>query len=207
MSQEVPAIVKPSDAAAGAGGRPRDAARGEAILRATLQLLTEVGYDRLSMESVAARSGAAKTTIYRRWPDKAALVAAAVAERAVPPRATPGSADLRTTTLEVVTDLARQMAHQDLGLLSVVFAARRADPALAEGLRRLMHRDEETMTSPLPSAAARSGLELCPDFAHLFAELVPAVLLHHLLVSNDPLIPDRVEYLVDRMLLPLIVQA
>ncbi|WP_258081275.1 TetR/AcrR family transcriptional regulator [Nocardia nova] len=49
-----------------------------AILDATLSLLTEVDYEHLSMESVANRSGAAKTTIYRRYPDKAALVAAAV---------------------------------------------------------------------------------------------------------------------------------
>jgi len=63
------------------------------------------------------------------------------------------------------------------------------------------------MTSLLPSAAARSGLVLRPDFARAFAELVPAVLLHHLLVSNDLRATDLVEHLVDRMLLPLIVQA
>src|SRR5438128_1054418 len=59
-------------------GRPRDTSRGLAILDATLALLTEVGYEQLSMEAVASRSGAAKTTIYRRYRDKAALVAAAV---------------------------------------------------------------------------------------------------------------------------------
>ena len=37
-------------------------------------MLAEVGYDRLTMDAVAARAGTAKTTIYRRWPGKAELV-------------------------------------------------------------------------------------------------------------------------------------
>ena len=61
-------------------GRPRDSSRDLAILDATLALLTEVGYEQLSMEAVAGRSGAAKTTIYRRYRDKAELVEA-LAER------------------------------------------------------------------------------------------------------------------------------
>jgi AcrR family transcriptional regulator len=45
------------------------------VLReAVVALLAEVGYDRLTMDAVAARAGAAKTTIYRRWRDKAELV-------------------------------------------------------------------------------------------------------------------------------------
>jgi AcrR family transcriptional regulator len=200
-------MVDPDSTSAGAGGRPRDAKRGEAILQAALELLTESGYDRLSIESVAARSGVAKTTIYRRWPDKASLIAAAVAARAVPPRAAPGSGDLRSTMLGVVADLARQMEGQDLGIFSAVFAARRTDPSLAEGLRRIMRQDEATMTALLPLAAARSGLVLRPDFARVFADLVPAVLLHHVLISHDLPVADLVEHLVDRILFPLIIEA
>jgi AcrR family transcriptional regulator len=199
-------MVSSGSTSAGAGGRPRDAKRGEAILQAALELLTESGYDRLSIESVAARSGVAKTTIYRRWPDKASLVAAAIAARTVPHRAALGSADLRSTMLEVVTELAHQMEGQDLGILSAVFAARRTDPSLAEGLRGIMRQDEATMTAPLPLAATRSGLVLRPDFARVFAELVPAVLLHHLLVSHDLPVTDLAEHLVDRILLPLIIE-
>jgi len=98
------------------------------------------------------------------------------------------------------------MASQDLGILSAVFAAQRTDPALAEGLRRIMRRDEATMTAPLPPAAARSGLVLRPDFARVFADLVPAVLLHHVLISQALPVTDLVEHLVDRVLLPLIIE-
>jgi AcrR family transcriptional regulator len=60
-------------------GRPRSEAVSRAILSATLDLIAETGsVAGLSMEAVAVRSGASKATIYRRWPSKEALVAAAV---------------------------------------------------------------------------------------------------------------------------------
>jgi AcrR family transcriptional regulator len=55
-------------------GRALDASRDVAICQATLDLLTEIGYDNLTMDAVAARAHASKATIYRRWPGKAALV-------------------------------------------------------------------------------------------------------------------------------------
>ena len=48
--------------------------RDAAICDAALALLAEVGYDRMSMDAVAARAHASKATIYRRWPGKRELV-------------------------------------------------------------------------------------------------------------------------------------
>jgi AcrR family transcriptional regulator len=59
-------------------GRPRDPAVDESILSATLQLLGEAGYARLTMEQVAARAGVGKASLYLRWPSKVTLVAEAV---------------------------------------------------------------------------------------------------------------------------------
>jgi AcrR family transcriptional regulator len=52
------------------------------VLGATVEVLAGEGYEHLSVESVAARAGVHKTTVYRRWPTKADLVADAVRERA-----------------------------------------------------------------------------------------------------------------------------
>jgi AcrR family transcriptional regulator len=60
-------------------GRPRSAAADAAIVRATLEVLREEGFRRLSVEAVRQRAGVGKATIYRRFPDKEALVRAAVA--------------------------------------------------------------------------------------------------------------------------------
>jgi AcrR family transcriptional regulator len=59
-------------------GRPRREGADEEILRATRELLAENGYAAFNVDLLAARTGIAKTTIYRRWPAKGALVAAAI---------------------------------------------------------------------------------------------------------------------------------
>ena len=61
-----------------APGRPRSAEADAAIVRATLEVLREEGFRGLSVEAVRQRAGVGKATIYRRFPDKQALVRAAV---------------------------------------------------------------------------------------------------------------------------------
>lgn len=57
------------------GGRPRSERAEKAIIEAALDLLAEEpGLAGLSIEAVAARAGVGKTTIYRRWPSKDALI-------------------------------------------------------------------------------------------------------------------------------------
>ncbi|PWI05564.1 TetR family transcriptional regulator [Streptomyces sp. NWU339] len=81
----------------------------EAVLRATKDLLGEVGYQRLAFEGVARRAGVSKATIYRWWPNKAALVIEALSgEVPLPPIHETGDleADLRTAvrlTIELVS--------------------------------------------------------------------------------------------------------
>jgi len=59
-------------------GRPRSEASHQAIIRATLELLVEVGYGALTMEAVRTRAGVGKATIYRRWSSKEELVRDAI---------------------------------------------------------------------------------------------------------------------------------
>jgi AcrR family transcriptional regulator len=59
-------------------GRPRSARSHEAIVRAALELLVEVGFERLTMEQVQRRAGVGKATIYRRWTSKSELVKEAI---------------------------------------------------------------------------------------------------------------------------------
>lgn len=70
--------VETSPASPSPRGRPRDSAADERILATTFRQLVDVGYGGLSIESVAAEAGVAKTTIYRRYPTKRDLVIAAL---------------------------------------------------------------------------------------------------------------------------------
>ena len=58
----------------GAVVQPRGPKTTQAILRAALELGEELGFDGLTIEGIAARTGIAKTTIYRRWPNVGATV-------------------------------------------------------------------------------------------------------------------------------------
>ena len=71
-------------------GRPRDSRIDDAVLRATVELLDEIGYARLTIPLVAARAGATPPAVYRRFPTKVELVYEAVFP-------TPPEADLPLT--------------------------------------------------------------------------------------------------------------
>ncbi|WP_414589293.1 TetR/AcrR family transcriptional regulator [Scytonema sp. PCC 10023] len=67
-----------SDTAKKPLGRPRSTQSHQAILQATLELLAEVGFERMSMNAIATRAGVGKPIIYRRYKSKEELVADAI---------------------------------------------------------------------------------------------------------------------------------
>ncbi|MEV5571232.1 TetR/AcrR family transcriptional regulator [Spirillospora sp. NPDC052269] len=89
-------------------GRPRSERAEKAILTATIDLLAEEsGVDGVSMEAVAARAGVAKTTIYRRWPNKEALIVGALGMLKGPLPELPGTGirdDLLTITRHMAAE-------------------------------------------------------------------------------------------------------
>jgi len=100
-------------------GRPRSSASHRAILDATLDLLGEVGFHRLSIEGIAARAGVGKTTIYRRWSTKEQVVVEAL--RGLQPRfVLPDTGDLwRDVNTLIAESFDDQPAGKHLiGLLS-----------------------------------------------------------------------------------------
>ncbi|MHC5862441.1 TetR/AcrR family transcriptional regulator [Nostoc sp.] len=59
-------------------GRPRNLQSHQAILQASLEILSEVGYERTSIDAIAVRAGVSKPTIYRRYKGKEELIASAI---------------------------------------------------------------------------------------------------------------------------------
>ena len=59
-------------------GRPRSVKSHQAMLKATLELLGEVGFEAMSIEAISTRAGVGKSTIYRRYSSKEELVADAI---------------------------------------------------------------------------------------------------------------------------------
>jgi AcrR family transcriptional regulator len=89
-----------------ASGRPLDPELSRAILDATIEVLAEDGYGQLTLGAVAQRAGVHRPAIYRRWPTKVDLVAAAVTSivRTIPD---PATGTVRDDLIEFLQRIAR----------------------------------------------------------------------------------------------------
>ncbi|MFI5696519.1 TetR/AcrR family transcriptional regulator [Kribbella sp. NPDC051586] len=118
------------------GTRRRGAALEEAILRAAVDELTEVGYRELTMDNVATRAGTAKNVIYRRWPSRAALCIAAY-RHMLPtgPDQTPDTGSLRGDALALLTRANDRMSSPVGRILRQLLADIHSDPERMRELR------------------------------------------------------------------------
>jgi len=80
------------------------------LLAATLELLQEHGYDRLTLDAVAATARASKATLYRRWPTKADLVTAAFVESTRHTAECPDTGTLRGDLLRLAESMCAHMS-------------------------------------------------------------------------------------------------
>ncbi|WP_314225278.1 TetR/AcrR family transcriptional regulator [Streptomyces zaehneri] len=180
----------------------RTAARTAAIIGATHELLREVGYEQLSIDAVATRAGASKTTIYRRWADKRALVCAALLDRSVSaPELPSGAHDLRED-LVALTDLAAALADQEdvPGFVSLLAAAQK-EPAVGEALQNgALDPMRRNCRDVVQRAIGRGELQDAALSDVLF-DLVLGQVLARSVVQGKAFSPDVRERFVDTVLL------
>jgi AcrR family transcriptional regulator len=113
--------------------RRRGPRKTAGIFAATLQLLREHGYDGLTIESVAARAGVNKTTIYRWWPSKGALLAAALVDSELLTSDIPDTGTLRGDLIALAESVAELLTGSRTGaLVAALRAAVPRSPELTE---------------------------------------------------------------------------
>ena len=118
---------------------PRVVRSRAAVVAATLQLLRDRGIGGTTMEAVAERSGVAKTTIYRQWPDQPSLVMDAISSTLREPPL-PDTGSLRDDLVALLTGLAGALHHSPAAaLMPALIEAAERDPAFAA-----LHRTEAT---------------------------------------------------------------
>ncbi|MER6950458.1 TetR/AcrR family transcriptional regulator [Nonomuraea sp. NPDC000554] len=105
------------------------------IFDATLRLVAEKGYDGLTVEGVAERSGVNKTTIYRWWPSKAALLGAALVEADVLSFEPPDTGSLRGDLVELVEGVTRLLTEPPARDIAVAALAAAVDHPELDGRR------------------------------------------------------------------------
>jgi AcrR family transcriptional regulator len=185
--------------------RPRrpDGERQQAILRATYDLLGEVGYQGLRVDAVAARARASKATLYRHWPSKASLVADAVRACKNSAEDIPDTGSLRGDLLTWFRVIADSIGGEQGPLMAGLFMAMYRDPELAAELRSMR-------TSKAPAAAAicaraEQRRELRPGYdAGLIDEIVPGQMFMHHFAMGLPLDAAFLDHVLDDIILPLL---
>lgn len=113
-------------------GRRRDEQTTEAILNAALDLLLEVGFDRITTQGVAERAGAGKGAIYRRWSTKEAMLSEAI--RNMPAGEAPRSDD-PVADLRLLVAQRCQSAEDKPDLVPGLISAMRADAGIEQSVK------------------------------------------------------------------------
>jgi AcrR family transcriptional regulator len=200
-------VQAPSAEEAPHRGRPRDPSYDQSILTATIELLAEVGYDRMTVDAVATRAGVSKPTIYRRWPDgKDELVSAAVArcKEEVPVIDTGSLRGDLVAALEHMIAGIRENAQLAAGLAQRL----RESPQLARVFREeIAPVKRELFRGIVRRAVERGELSGMPGAIALLADLGPSMIHTRSLLMGEPLDRRFVNQFVDHVLIPALKAA
>ncbi|CAM4245470.1 TetR/AcrR family transcriptional regulator [Kibdelosporangium persicum] len=181
-----------------------EGAREREVLLGALALLVEIGYDRLTLDAVAARTRSSKATLYRRWASKAALVTDAVALLAPSDLELPDTGSLRSDLLA----LAGVEGYFDVkgtrlvgGLATAVYR----EPEVHEAIRQKVVDLGTAHLRALLQRAAERG-QLRPDVdIELISSVVPATAFFRLVFETPgKLDPDLLRRLIEHVIVPAV---
>lgn len=116
-------------------GRPRSERLHRAILKAALDLVLKVGFRAASIEAIAAKTGVGKTTIYRRWPNKAAVIMEAFIDQLGPASHFPDNQRAVERLRLQMHTTAKAFRGKVGALVRALMAEAQFDPELAEAFR------------------------------------------------------------------------
>ena len=173
----------------------------KAALTAALEQLAAGGVKGLTIEGVAARTGIAKTTLYRRWRSKEDLALAVLLEMTRAATFTPAGEDVRAGLISylhaVITILRETLYGRVMQGLASDLAT---DPQMADAFRREVVALRQANLAELIQHPVATG-QLRPDVdLALMQELLFGPVYYRLLFSGHPLEPDLAERIVDSIL-------
>lgn len=201
--ENIPLSSASGPSASGCAGR-RGRGRDDAILTAALELLAEVGYDRMSMDALARQARASKATIYRRWPGKREVVLDALRSRAMHEVDLPDTGGLRSDLLAALRVNAAAVAPGEPALIAGVMRAMHNSPELAVCMRdQVMEAKRDISRALVDRAVARGELAQGCD-GQVVHEVTSALIWMRLLVCGEPIDEAFILHITDDILLPLL---
>jgi len=185
-------------------GRPRDKSRDVAIENAAVEILREVGYEHLTIEAVAARAQVSKATIYRRWKNKAAMVADSVHHYAFCKAPTIDTGTLRGDLIEVLAEKVKTMKSADGQLIAGLMCMARTDEDLSEVLTERLSGYASAAHAAIFDRAIMRGEIPADAKRDLVIQLVPAVIGFRIFMARENINRKFIENFVDDVLLPVL---
>ncbi|HLK63213.1 MAG TPA: TetR/AcrR family transcriptional regulator [Bryobacteraceae bacterium] len=182
-------------------GRPRDTEVRRRILDSAAQLLEQRCYDEISVDAIAEQSGAGKATIYRWWPNKAAVLIEAFRERISRELPFPDTGDFRQDARQQLQNFTEIIYWGRRGKVFRAFiAGAQADPEVAKAFREIWIRPRRAEARKLFERWIAAGVaepSLDPDLA---VEMLFSPLYYRLLTGWGEITPEYLDRLVDMTL-------
>ena len=174
-------------------GRPRSEQARLSILHSTLKLLAEKGFSELTIEAVAARATVGKATVYRWWPDKAALIADAFASNTTSKLHFPDTGSLRADMCQQMRQLVKILRGPRGRIVSVMLGAGQSDGNLIAAFReRFLKPRRQEAYATLRRAMQRGQLKKNVDMDLLLDSLYGPIYMRFL-IRHDSLTPEFVD--------------
>lgn len=188
-------------------GRKRDHTRDPEILDAALDVLAEVGYDRMTMDMVAARAKAGKATVYRRWPSKADLVIEAVAcmkKMDADPAKLPDTGTLRGDLIAMMKPHTIVDAEKKLQVMAGLVSMLAQNPEFTDAVNDAIVEPRASVNRLfLQRAVDRGEIPADVDIEQL-AILAPSMASYRVLVLRKPVDRAFLMGVLDDILLPAV---
>jgi len=183
-------------------GRPRDSKREDAISEAAINLIQEVGYERCTIEAIAHKAGVSKATIYRRWSNKAEVIASAISHHAFSQTPCIDTGNLRDDLVELLLAKVKVLKGPDGAVIASVMSAAKMDPELGKAIPHTIRDGEKDVHEIILERAIARG-EISPHAnLELLAEITPAIMTYRIFMSQQPVNRKFIEHLVDDVLIP-----
>lgn len=184
--------------------RPRiEGEREHAIFDATMRLLATTGYDRLTMDAVAAEARASKATLYRRWQTKADLVVdALVWLKSCMPDFIPDTGSLRSDLLSVACNEGGLTDQMPRAVFGALITAMQRDEDLAAAFQQRFLVPLEARTHTMMKRAQERGEIAADADLTLLGSVLPAIAIYRALTQNAVVEPAFIEQVVDQVVLP-----
>ncbi|MEU0463767.1 TetR/AcrR family transcriptional regulator [Amycolatopsis sp. NPDC006131] len=197
--------VEPTTTDPRRGPRRRGEALEHAILTATVEELSEVGYPALTVDRVAARARTSKAAIYRRWPGLPQLVVDACARHRMTDFAVPDTGTYRDDVLAVLREMATRIAGPFGSAIRTVVSEIARNPEFAALARAQLDVAEQIMTTLLERGIERG--EIDPGVRGTRRVTVATdLIIKHLLLAPSEDIDAVIVDIVDDIHLPLVLK-